>query len=871
VESIVLNINGQKVSCPPGASIYEAAEKNGIRIPTLCYHPELKPHGACRMCLVEDEASGRLMASCVTPAAQGMSVLTHTPRIINHRRNIVRLMMAEHPESCIVCNKGNRCELRQIAANLGVGEYGLYPMPNPIPFEQLNPFITRDLTKCILCGKCIRADHELVVTGAIDYNHRGFKSRPATLYERPLEDSICTFCGTCVSICPTGALGTKNTRYAGTPEIEMDSICGFCGAGCSLTMGVAGRTIVDVNPSRRKVSVNGATLCMRGHFANDFLNSPDRLTLPMVRNTDPSAKEMHITAEWDEAISLVASRLSDIRRTHGPQSLAFIGSSKCSNEENYLFQKIAREIFATPHVMSAGWEGGQRLLAKLDDKTLGACRVSPLADLEKSEVILVVNADPESSVPVAGYHIKRAARNGARLIVIDAVQTDLARRAALWIKPNPGASTAAVLQALASLMVTDNHYHQGFVEQFCSNFKPFKASLSIIRPDQAAAQSGVPLKSLKTAVDLINGKKTAFVMGANLLDSPDGEQTLDAILNLCFLTGGIGLKSSGLYVLAPENNLAGALDMGTAPDLLPGLVKISGDGKRGIDPGAFIEAAEAGKIKAVYIMGENLLRSLPQQDRVAAALKKLEFVVVQDIVRNRTSELAHVILPGAAVYEKHGSFTNMEGRIQTFAPVAPPPGKARPDWEILSQIIRAMGYPEQYQSIEKIRQEIRHAVPMYQRLGNHYQEWVRNTEAGSPFSGDAARFSFFPVSALPPSASDPDYPLLAQIRPVRYHLGSGTRTSRSGRVQAYGKKGEIELGPETIRSIGVNGSGRVRVISRFGAIEREFKENLKLPEGLALIPMALNRNDALNLADLMGNSDAKALGWTVSRVRIEKI
>ncbi len=869
MESIVLTINGQKVTCPAGVSLLTAADQHGIKIPTLCYHPDLKPHGACRMCLVEDEATGRLMASCVTPAA-AMSVLTHTPRILNHRRNIVRLMMAEHPESCIVCNKGNRCELRKIAASLGVGENGLYPMPNPIPYEQLNPFIIRDLSKCILCGKCIRADHDLVVTGAIDYNHRGFKSRPATLYEKPLEDSICTFCGTCVSICPTGALSAKNTRYAGTPERETDSICGFCGAGCSLTIGVSGRTVVDVNPSRRKVSVNGATLCMRGHFAGDFLNTPDRLTRPLVRNPGPSAPETHAPVEWDEAISLVATRLSEVRRAHGSKSLAFIGSSKCSNEENYLFQKIGREIIGTPHVMSGGWEFGQRLLARIDEETLGAGRVSPLSDLENAEVIVVVQADPENSVPVAGYHVKRAVQKGSRLIVVDAVRTDLARRAALWIAPGlSGAS--GILNALAGQLVAGKHFHQGFVDQLCAGFDQFKDSYACLGPNQADGLNGMSSASVNAAADLIYGKKTAFVMPANLLDFPDGSQTLNAILNLCFLTGGMGPKNSGLHVLVPENNLAGALDMGAAPDMLPGRIKIHDAGKKGMDWEALVAAMETGQIKAAYIMGENLLRSLPQRERVAAALQKLEFLVVQDIVRNRTSEMAHVILPGASVYEKHGSFTNMEGRIQTFAPAVPPPGQARPDWEILGLIVRAMGYPEQYQSIEKIRQEIRHTVPMYQGLGNHYQEWVRNAEAGNPFVCGGARFSFLPASDLAQMPVDPAYPILAHICPVRYHLGGGTRTSRSERICAYGKQGEIELAPETIRSLGGDGAGSVRVISRFGSIERAYKENRNLSEGHVLIPMAVNRNDAINLAGLTKSDDLNATGWTISRVRIERI
>jgi len=864
VESIVLTINGQKVTCPAGVSVLNAADQHGIKIPTLCYHPDLKPHGACRMCLVEDEATGRIMASCVTPAASGMSVLTHSPRILNHRRNIVRLMMAEHPESCIVCNKGNRCELRKIAAELGVGESGLYPMPNPIPFEQINPFITRDLTKCILCGKCIRADHDLVVTGAIEYNNRGFRSRPATLHEKPLEDSICTFCGTCVSICPTGALSAKNTRYAGTPERETDSICGFCGAGCSLTIGTAGgapgQSVVDVNPSKRKVSVNGATLCMRGHFAGDFLNTSDRLIRPLVRNPDPFSRETHLPADWDAALTLVATRLSDVRRTYGPEGLAFIGSSKCSNEENYLFQKIARDIIGTSHVMSAGWGFGQRLLARIDEKTLGSVRVSPLSDLENAEVIVAVNADPENTVPVAGYHIKRAVRKGANLIAVDAARSDLARRATFWVQPGL-AGTAVVLQSLARALVAKDHYQGQFVAQFCSGFEEFSESLTNSPKNPAAS---VLHSSVQAAADLINGKTVAFAMPANLLDFSDGEETLNAILNLCFLTGCLKPKSSGLYVLNTENNLAGALDMGTAPNFLPGRVKITDAESRGMDMGELVSAMETGRIKAAYVMGENLLRCLPQQDRVAAALKNLEFLVVQDIVRNRTTEMADVILPGAAVYEKNGSFTNMEGRIQTFSPAASPPGEARPDWEILGQLVRAMGYPEQYQSIEKIRKEIRQAVPMYQGLGNHYQEWVRNRETGNPFICGDARFSFFPPSGLKTPSPDPAYPMLAHIAPVRYHLGSGTRTSRSERIRAWGQAGEVELPTAAFQSLGGNGSGKVRVTSRFGSIERTFRENRNLPEDQVIIPMGVNGNDAANLADLTG-------GWTLAWVCVEKI
>ncbi len=331
MENIILSINGKNVSCSSGTSILDAAEQNGIKIPKLCYHPSLKPFGACRLCLVEDEETDRLMASCVTPATSDMIIHTNSPRIEKHRRNIVRLMIAEHPESCLVCSKGNRCELRQIAAQLGIGETNLYPMPNYRRLEQANPFIIRDLSKCILCGKCIRADHELVVVGAIDSNLRGFKSRPVTAHEVGLEDSNCTFCGTCVSMCPTGALSTKNTRHIGTPERESPSICGFCAVGCSLAFGVSHEKVVEVNPSYTPDSVNGATLCVRGHFAHDFLNAADRLTSPLIRGNNNQDDDPLVPASWDQALDLVANHLMNIKRENGPQSIAFLGSSKCTN------------------------------------------------------------------------------------------------------------------------------------------------------------------------------------------------------------------------------------------------------------------------------------------------------------------------------------------------------------------------------------------------------------------------------------------------------------------------------------------------------------------------------------------------------------
>ncbi len=894
METIVLSINGKKIACRPGTSVFEAAEKNGIFIPSLCRHPDLTPHGACRLCLVEDEKSGRLLASCVTPAAREMAVLTDSPRVINHRKNIIRLMMAEHPESCIVCSKGNRCELRRIAAKLGVGENDLYPMPNYQAFEELNPFIVRDLSKCILCGRCIRADQELVCAGAIDYNHRGFASRPATAHEVPLEKSNCTFCGTCVSICPTGALSPKNDRFAGTPESEGLSVCGFCGIGCSLSIGVTDDKIVSINPSGIKDSVNRATLCLRGHFAHDFLNSRGRLTSPMIRNrpenaeagsSEPSFPEASWEdASWEDALEHVVSRLSDIKRTYGPQSIAFMGSAKCSTEENYLFQKLARAVFGSENIIMAGGGPGRAALMDLDAKTGGRVRTNRLAALENAAAIFVLGPDPDHAAPVLGYHIKRGAKKGAKLIVLNPLPNELTLFASQWIRPQtgkqPNISLAAFLNAISAEMLIRQSHDSRFIDQYTEGFNSWTEHIKGLQPAELARSAGVPESDVATAAGLLKGEKVAFVIGASMLRELS-RQSVDALFNLALLTGSLDGNGGGIFLMADGNNWMGACDMGAGPDFLPGRVPLTDEtGRQNLenawkskispDPGLgmteLVAAAENGTLKALYIMGENPLRRLPQPDRVARALKKLDFIVVQDIVQNQSTALAEVILPGAAFTEKTGAFTNMEGRIQNFFPLAAPPGKARPDWEILSLLISKMGYPERYETLEQVKQEIRRLVPMYADLGSQQQGWIQNNPAAG---GSRMKFA---SAGLPELPELPDgFPWTAILGQQRFHAGCGTRTSRSGRIQAFDSVGQVEIAADDASRMGVAEKDVIRVTSPYGHIERCCRVNPEMPAGQVFIPLAAHGNDAASLLDLSAPPASDMPGWEACRVKIEKI
>ena len=886
METIALTIDGKKCTCATGKSILEVAEENGIRIPSLCYHPDLKPFGACRMCLVEDEKTGRLMASCVTPVAPDMSIQTATDRIIKHRRNIARLMIAEHPESCIVCSKGNRCQLRWVAAQLGLGETDLYHMPNYKPFEEANPFIIRDLSKCILCGKCIRADHELVAVGAIDYNLRGFGSRPATVHELGLEKSNCTFCGTCVSMCPTGALSAKNTQYIGSPEQEADSVCGFCSVGCRLAMGVTDNRIVDVNPAHDPKSVNGATLCVRGHFAHDFLNSPERLLSPMARKNGNQEDSELVPVAWDDALDLIAQRLLEIKNKNGPQSIGFLGSSKCSNEENYLLQRIARVQIGTNNIDNGGYIFGQSLMKVLDEKTDGGYRQTRLVDLEKAEAILIMGANPTHSVPVVSYYLKRAARRGIPLVVVDPRKTELASFASIWLSIKPQ-TDLELLNGLACLLHEKKAYDSEFVDRYTEGFSLFRYGLSSMEMDKICRLTNLEKDAINRAAELLKGKKITIVIGNGIVQQKYGLHTLGAILNLALMTGSLGSVGGGIIVLAKENNQLGATDMGTAPDLLPGRQSLVDDTFRknwqnywktniSPDPGLnmvrMIEAAENGGLKALYIMGENPLRALPESDRVKKALQKLEFIVVQDILNNETAKFADVLLPGASLSEKDGSVTNLEGRIQSFNAMVTPPGKAKPDWEILDLVAARLGNSELYGSVEKIRNEIRQYVPIYASLNDHGTNWIKTTSAKAVFKEQSSNelISYYPVVSTEDDQPNKDYPFTAFVGSLRYHLGSGTRTQASERIRDYELVGQIGISPQDGANLGIKDDDCVIVSSKFGAVKREVQLQNSLPANYLFVPTGFNSNDAMNLFGLSDMAKPGSTGLKTCQVKVEK-
>ena len=892
METITITLNGREVSGHPGMTILELARESGVDIPTLCHDPHLTPIGACRICLVEDERSGALSASCVTPIAPGMVINTESPRVQERRKAIIKLILASHPDSCLVCDKGNRCELRQIASEMGIGEVEFQKIPQLATIEEVNPFIERDLSKCILCAKCIRADHELVVEGAIDYIHRGFSSKPATLNDMSLERSECTFCGTCVAICPTGALMEKQRAYRGTTQTNISTTCPFCGCGCSISLEVKDNQIVRARPGKGS-AVNRGTLCVKGGYGYDFVHSPERLTSPLVKvNGDFEA------VSWEQALALVASELTRIKEAHGPSSLALLSSSKCTNEENYLLQRLARGVLGTNNI-----DNGSRLYSAASIIGLGSAvgfpgTTSPLDGLEQSEVILVIGANLTSSAPAVGYAVKQAVKyKSAKLLVVDPQQTKLSSFAHLWLRPKIG-TDVALINGLAKVIVTEGLLDEEFVTRRTDNFEALSKDLAKYTPEYVEEVTGVPSEEVRRAARLFAGASLAsIVYGDGITQYVTGADSVMALANLAMLTGNIGLRG-GIFALQRDCNGQGACDMGALPDLLPGYQCVEDTQARkefadrwGVDLPAdagltaieMIDHAREGKIKGMSIVGENPVLSFPNPTLVKEALASLNFLVVHDMFLTETAKLANVVLPAASFAEKEGTFTNFEGRVQRVRKVIEPFGDSVPDWEIILRLANSMGYPMPYSSLQQVMDEIQELVPLYQVMGYRDSETrgIYWTELdGDPlrtrrlykgqFPSGFGRFS--PVQYEPRAEIPKDgYPITLLAGSVLYHSGTGSRSSRSPRLSEFSPKAYVEIGESDAKQVGIGQGDEVRVISPVGEVTAVAKFTDTLPEGMLFMPLSFPATPVNQLFGIALDPRAKTPALKACAVKLERI
>jgi formate dehydrogenase alpha subunit len=860
-------------------TILDLAYESGVAIPTLCHDSHLDPVGACRICIVEDERSGALMASCVTPIAPGMVINTQSPRIQERRKTIIKLMLASHPDSCLVCDKGNRCQLRKIASDMGVGLVEFQRIPQLAAIEEVNPFIERDLSKCILCAKCIRACQELVSEGAIDYLGRGFTSKPATLDDLPLEKSECTFCGTCVALCPTGAIMEKDRTYTGTTKTNVRTVCPFCGCGCGISLEVKDNRLVRARPDEDN-PLNRGTLCVKGSYGYDFVHSPERLTTPMVkRNGDFEA------VSWEEALGVVAEEFKRIGETCGPNSLAVFGSSKCTNEENYLLQRFARCVLGTNNI-----DNGSRLYNSASNVGLWAtigCRgtAGSIDDLEQSQVILVVGANPTSSAPLVGYAIKRAVkRKGAKLLLVDPRQTKLVSWAHLWLKPKVG-TDVALINGMAKVIMDENLLDKGYVASKTGGFEALADGLREYTPEYVEEVTGIPGEDIRQAAEMFaKASRASIVYGDGITQYVNGVDSVAALANLALLTGNIGDGSGGIYALQRENNGRGACDMGSLPDFLPGYQILDDVQARtnfeahwgcqlpagaGLTALEIIDRAKEGKIRGMYIVGENPAVSFPNSNFVRQALGSLDFLVVQDMFLTETAKLAKVILPAVSFAEKEGTFTSFDGTVQRIRKALEPMGGSLPDWEIILRLASRMNSSMPYSSLQEVMNEIVELVPSYR--GVDYSTLDMKGYRLGKEQATSGQMKFSAVKYIPQPSSRNGYPLTLFAGTTLYQFGTGSRSLRSSRLRKFLPEAFVEISKTDARRLKVKDGDKVKVESPNGELTAVAKIADTLNKGMVFMPTSFPESQVNGLFAIVLDPRTKTPALKTCQVRLERI
>jgi formate dehydrogenase alpha subunit len=760
---------------------------------------------------------------------------------------------------------------------MGIGLVELQRILQPATIDEINPFIERDLSKCILCAKCIRVDQELVVVGAIDYIHRGFTSKPATLNDMPLEKSECTFCGTCVAFCPTGALTEKASSYQGTTSTTTPTTCSLCGCGCSVCLEVKDNHIVRVRPG--KEGVNHGALCVKGSYGYDFVHNSERLTKPLTR-VNGSFEEI----PWEQALDLVAAELGQIKETHGPGSLAVLGSSKCTNEENYLLQRFTRGVLGTNNI-----DNGSRLYGSAIRVGLGwplglPRTTNSLDELESSDVILVIGANPTSSAPIIGYAIKRAVRyKGAKLLLVDPQQTKLSSFANLWLRPKIG-TDIALINGLAKVIIDEGLLDEEFVIKKTNNFEVLNKSLELCTPEYVEETSGVSSQEVLLAARLFaEANQASIVYGNGITQHVTGTDGVMALANLAMLTGNIGRRGTGIYALQRDGNGQGACDMGALPDFLPGYQSIEYAQTRknftarwGIDLPAdagltaleMIEQAKDKKVKGMYIVGENPALSFPQLSLVRDTLASLDFLIVQDLFLTETAKLANVILPTVSFAEKEGTFTNFEGRVQQLRQAITPLGDSLPDWEIILQLANKMGCPMPFSSLHEVIDEIKEMVPSYKAelgsspLGNRSSYKVQSPNGFNSFS---------PVQYIPQSETiEDEYPLTLLSGSILYQFGAGSRSSRASRLKKFQPNAFIEVSQADAHRLGINQDDNVKVISPVGEVTTKARPINTLPEGILFMPISFPASPINELFSIALDPKAKTPSFKACTVKLEK-
>jgi formate dehydrogenase major subunit len=847
---VTLQIDGVDVTVPEGTSVMRAAAMMGTSIPKLCATDSLEAFGSCRVCLVEIEGRRGYPASCTTPCEPGMKVRTQTPRLQELRKGMLELYISDHPLDCLTCAANGDCELQDMAGVTGLREvrYG-YEGSNHLRMakDESNPYFTYDPSKCIVCNRCVRACEETQGTFALTIEGRGFASRVAASQNDSFLESECVSCGACVNACPTATLTEKTVIMMGQAEHSKVTTCAYCGVGCSFRAEMKGNEVVRMVPNPDGKANHGHA-CVKGRFAWGYATHKDRMLKPMIRKkiTDPWRE-----VSWEEAIGYAASEFRRIQAKYGRASIGGITSSRCTNEETYLVQKLVRAAFGNNNVDTCARVCHSPTGYGLK-QTLGESAGTQTFDsVMKADVVMIIGANPASAHPVFASQMKRRLRQGAKLIVIDPRTTEMVKsphvRADYHLKLMPG-TNVAIVNALAHVIVTENLCSEDFVAARCdtASFAEWKEFVALPEnsPEAVQAATGVPADQIRGAARLYaTGGNAAIYYGLGVTEHAQGSTMVIGIANLAMATGNVGREGVGVNPMRGQNNVQGSCDMGSFPHELPGYRHVSDSTVRSAfeaawdctldpEPGLRIpnmfDAALDGTFMGLYCEGEDIVQSDPNTQHVTAALAAMECIVVQDLFLNETAKYAHVFLPGSSFLEKDGTFTNAERRISRVRKVMPPKA-GKSDWEVTMMLANALGYPMHYRHPKEIMAEIAALTPTFagvsyeriEQLGGSIQ-WPCNADApeGTPIMHIDAfvrgKGRFIPTKFFGSGEKvTRRYPLVLTTGRIlsQYNVGAQTRRTHNN---AWHSEDRLEIHPDDAAERGIREGDWAGIESRAG-------------------------------------------------------
>lgn len=897
--AMTVTINGHRITAEPGDTVYQAAKKAGIAIPSLCASDHLNPFGSCRLCLCEIEGQSGTPATCTMPAREGLVVRTDTERLQRLRRNIVELYLSKQPAAGPVPD-----ELQRLADSSGVRSVRYQnPSRRQAYRDDSNPFFVFDNAACVSCARCVRACDEIQGTFALTMFSRGFASRPAAgpyrlsavshqPSARGFADSNCVSCGACVKECPTGALTEKRVLEQGTPTETVRTTCAYCGVGCSFDAGVRAGRVVAMTPADDGPSNQGHA-CMKGRFGWTYNDVPDRLRAPLLRRGHDWEE-----ISWDAALDRIAQEFTRIKADHGPDVLATISSSRGTNEENYLFAKFMRCVIGTNHIDNCARVCHSATVTGMMETLGTSAATNSIQDFDQARLIMVVGANPTESHPVVGAKIKQAQRRGVPVIVIDPRRTELARLADLHLQLRPG-TNVALLNAMGHVLVKEGLLDRAFIAARTEGLDDWLKAVSDCTPEAAEVITGVPAHLIYQAARRYGSSGASLCChGLGVSEHRWGSHGVIALCNLALATGNIGKPGTGINPLRGQNNVQGASDMGCLPAYFAGYQSLDDPklaslhqtvtgrplpAKRGMKTPDMWDAAIAGCLKGLWIIGYDVAQTDPNLKKVHEALKQVEFLVVQDLFLSETAKFAHLVLPGASFLEKDGTFTNLERRIQRIRKVVEPPQGVLPDWRVVCEVSKRMGYPMPYRHPSEIMDEIATLTPMF--AGVSYDRLDQPAGLQWPVLAVAhdgtalmhretfpkGKAHFVAVEYLPPGeAASKDYPFVLTTGRILQHYNCGAQTRRTDILRLVDTD-VLEMHPADMEGLRLDDGAIVRLVSARGKALLPAVGSERVLRGHLFTSFHFPASTVNELLSSSADESSKCPEYKVSAVRVEPI